>query len=237
VREPEIRERRPAVCGRYTLTTPVETLAEAFDVSGPLPELAPSYNVAPTREVATVLADEGEEGRRLEMLRWGLVPSWSKDPSRGIINARAETAHEKPSFRGAFRARRLLVPADGYYEWRKDEGGGGKTPFYFRMKDGSPFAFAGLWETWRPKGGGEELRTCALLTTRPNALAASVHDRMPVILPPDAYDLWLDPDLRDTEALRDLLRPYPEERMEAYPVSRRVNSPRNEGPALIERAA
>jgi putative SOS response-associated peptidase YedK len=228
--------RRPAVCGRYTLTTPVETLAEAFGVSGPLPELGPSYNVAPTREVAAVLADGRGDGRRLEKLRWGLVPSWSKDPSRGIINARAETAHEKPSFRRAFRERRLLVLADGYYEWRKDEGGG-KTPFYFRMQDGSPFAFAGLWEAWRPRGGGEELRTCALLTTRPNALGAAVHDRMPVILPPDAYDLWLDPDLRDPEPLRDLLRPYPEERMEAYPVSRRVNSPRSEGPSLVERAA
>jgi putative SOS response-associated peptidase YedK len=223
------------MCGRYTLTASAEDLARQFDLVGPLPELEPTYNVAPSRDVAAVVAGGGE--RRLETFRWGLVPAWSKDPSRGIINARSETAHEKPSFRAAFRQRRLLVPADGYYEWRKDGSGGGKTPFYFRMGDGSPFAFAGLWESWRPKGGGEELRTLALLTTAPNALGAEIHDRMPVILPPDAYDLWLNPDLRDPETLRDLLRPYPEELMEAYPVSRRVNSPRSEGPALVEPAA
>jgi putative SOS response-associated peptidase YedK len=221
------------MCGRYTLTTSVEALAEEFGLTGPLPEVSPSYNVAPTQEVAAVLVEDGE--RRLRMLRWGLVPSWAKDPEIGsrMINARSETAPEKPSFRKAFRERRCLIPADGFYEWQKTNNG--KQPFYIRMEDGSPFAFAGLWESWG--GDGEEIRSCAILTTDPNELLAPIHDRMPAILHPEDYGQWLDPDVREVDLLSSLLLSYPEDTMEAYPVSRRVNSPANDEPSCVEPAA
>jgi putative SOS response-associated peptidase YedK len=195
-------------------------------------EVPPSYNVAPTQQVAAVLEDEG--GRRLEMLRWGLVPSWAVDSDIGsrMINARSETAPEKPSFRRAFRGRRCLIPADGFYEWKREEGG--KQPYYFRMQDGRPFAFAGLWESW-DKGDGT-LRTCTILTTRANPVLEGIHDRMPVILPRDAYNAWLDPDA-DREELGELMIPYPHDDLEAYPVSRFVNSPRNNDERCVEPAA
>jgi putative SOS response-associated peptidase YedK len=219
------------MCGRYTLSTPAGRLAEEFQLDSTV-EIPPSYNVAPTQQVAAVLEDEG--GRRLEMLRWGLVPSWADDPDIGarMINARSETAPEKPSFRRAFRGRRCLIAADGFYEWKREDGG--KQPYYFRMQDGRPFAFAGLWESW-DKGGGE-LLTCAILTTRPNAVAEEIHDRMPVILPHDAYNAWLDPDA-DKEELGELMIPYPGDDLETYPVSRFVNSPRNNDERCIEPAA
>jgi putative SOS response-associated peptidase YedK len=219
------------MCGRYTLSTPAGRLAEEFQLDSTV-EIPPSYNVAPTQQVAAVLEDEG--GRRLEMLRWGLVPSWADDPEIGarMINARSETAPEKPSFRRAFRGRRCLIPADGFYEWKRENGG--KQPYYFHMQDGRPFAFAGLWESWE-KGDGT-LRTCAILTTRANSVLEGVHDRMPVILPHDAYDAWLDPDA-DREELGELMIPYPEDDLETYPVSRFVNSPRNNDERCIEPAA
>ena len=219
------------MCGRYTLSTPAGRLAEVFQLDSTV-EITPSYNVAPTQQVAAVLEDEG--GRRLEMLRWGLVPSWADDPEIGsrMINARSETAPEKPSFRRAFRGRRCLIPADGFYEWKRENGG--KQPYYFRMQDGRPFAFAGLWESWE-KGDGP-LRTCAILTTRANSVLEEIHDRMPVILPHDAYNAWLDPDA-DREELGELMIPYPEGDLETYPVSRFVNSPRNNDERCIEPAA
>jgi putative SOS response-associated peptidase YedK len=219
------------MCGRYTLSTPGGRLAEEFQLDSTV-EVPPSYNVAPTQQVAAVIEDE--EGRRLEMLRWGLVPSWADDPDIGarMINARSETAPEKPSFRRAFRGRRCLIAADGFYEWKREDGG--KQPYYFRMQDGRPFAFAGLWESW-DKGGGE-LLTCAILTTRPNSVAEEIHDRMPVILPHDAYNAWLDPDA-DKEELGELMIPYPGDDLETYPVSRFVNSPRNNDERCIEPAA
>jgi putative SOS response-associated peptidase YedK len=219
------------MCGRYTLTTPAGRLAEEFRLDGTV-EVPPSYNVAPTQQVAAVLEDEG--GRRLEMLRWGLVPSWADDPGIGarMINARSETAPEKPSFRRAFRGRRCLIAADGFYEWKRENGG--KQPYYFRMQDGRPFAFAGLWESW-DKGDGT-LRTCAILTTRANDVLSPVHDRMPVILPSDSYDAWLDPDA-DREELGELMVPYSGDDLETYPVSRFVNSPRNNDERCIEPAA
>ena len=219
------------MCGRYTLSTPAGRLAEEFQLDSTV-EIPPSYNVAPTQQVAAVLEDE--EGRRLEMLRWGLVPSWADDPDIGarMINARSETAPEKPSFRRAFRGRRCLIAADGFYEWKREDGG--KQPYYFRMQDGRPFAFAGLWESWE-KGDGE-LRTCAILTTRANSVLEEIHDRMPVILPSDAYDAWLDPDA-DREELGELMIPYPGDDLETYPVSRFVNSPRNNDERCIEPAA
>jgi putative SOS response-associated peptidase YedK len=206
-------------------------LVEEFQLDSTV-EIPPSYNVAPTQQVATVLEDEG--GRRLEMLRWGLVPSWADDPEIGarMINARSETAPEKPSFRMAFRGRRCLIPADGFYEWKRENGG--KQPYYFRMQDGRPFAFAGLWESWQKCDG--DLRTCAILTTRASSVLQGIHDRMPVILPCDAYDAWLDPDA-DREELGELMIPYPGADLETYPVSRFVNSPRNNDERCIEPAA
>jgi putative SOS response-associated peptidase YedK len=223
------------MCGRYTLSTPVGTLAEEFDIAEPLPELQPNYNVAPTQEVPAVLAGNGGGERRLEMLRWGLIPSWADDPGIGarMINARSETVAEKPSFRRAFKDRRCLIPADGFYEWQKTNDG--KQPYYLRMKSGRPFAFAGLWENW--KGDGGEIRSCTILTTNPNDLAREVHNRMPVILPPEVYEIWLDPDLGETDQLLSLLAPYPPGDMEAYPVSRRVNSPSNNEPSCVESVA
>jgi putative SOS response-associated peptidase YedK len=221
------------MCGRYTLKTPVDALAREFGISGPLPEIPASYNIAPTRQVAAVLFEGG--GRKLEMLRWGLIPSWAKDPEIGnrMINARSETAPEKPSYRKAFKERRCLIPADGFYEWQKMNGG--KQPYYFRMKGGGPFAFAGLWETW--DRDGEEIRSCTILTTAPNEIAAEVHDRMPVILSREDHDFWLDPEVDETGALRELLVPYPAEEMEAYPVSRHVNRPTNDDERCVEPAA
>jgi putative SOS response-associated peptidase YedK len=219
------------MCGRYTLSTPAGRLAEEFQLDSTA-EISPSYNVAPTQQVAAVVEDEG--GRRLEMFRWGLVPSWAEDPEIGsrMINARSETAPEKPSFRRSFRGRRCLIAADGFYEWKRENGG--KQPYYFRMQDGRPFAFAGLWESWE-KGDGT-LRTCAILTTRANSVLEGIHDRMPVILPHDAYNAWLDPDA-DREELGELMIPYPNDDLETYPVSRFVNSPRNNDERCIEPAA
>jgi putative SOS response-associated peptidase YedK len=221
------------MCGRYTLASPTERLAEEFGVDAASIELAPNYNVAPTQQVAAVL-DEGGQ-RRLEVLRWGLIPPWADDPGIGsrMINARSETAPGKPSFRRAFRERRCLIPADGFYEWQRTNGA--KQPYYIHMEDGRPFAFAGLWESWS-KGGEGEVRTCTILTTGANALVGEVHDRMPVILAHDAYDVWLDP-ASERDELTGLLAPYPEDEMEAYPVSRFVNSPSNNDPRCIEPAA
>ncbi|HEX6710095.1 MAG TPA: SOS response-associated peptidase [Rubrobacter sp.] len=218
------------MCGRYTLSTPAGRLAEEFQLDAKV-DFPPSYNVAPTQEVAAVLEEGGK--RRLEMLRWGLVPSWADDPEIGarMINARSETAPQKPSFRSAFRSKRCLIPADGFYEWKREPGG--KQPYYFHMHDGRPFAFAGLWERWE-KGG--TLLSCAILTTRANSVLEGIHDRMPVILPPGSYDAWLDPDA-DKEQLIDLMSPYPGDDLETYPVSRFVNSPRNNDERCIEPAA
>jgi putative SOS response-associated peptidase YedK len=221
------------MCGRYTLASPTERLAEEFGVDAASIELAPNYNVAPTQQVAAVV-DEGGQ-RRLEVLRWGLIPPWADDPGIGsrMINARSETAPGKPSFRRAFRERRCLIPADGFYEWQRTNGA--KQPYYIHMEEGRPFAFAGLWESWS-KGGEGEVRTCTILTTGANALVGEVHDRMPVILARDAYDVWLDP-ASERDELTGLLAPYPVDEMEAYPVSRFVNSPSNNDPRCIEPAA
>ena len=223
------------MCGRYTLSSSGETVAEAFDLSE-VPQLRPRFNIAPTQEVAAVRRMEGGADRRLDFLRWGLIPFWAKDPGIGnrMINARSETASEKPSFRNAIKKRRCLVVADGFYEWKK-MAEGPKQPFHIRMKGGRPFAFAGLWEHW--EGEGEVIDSCTLLTTRPNPLTAEVHDRMPVILPEKSYDLWLDPTMQDPEQLEPLLTPYPQDEMEAYPVSRFVNKPGNDDPRCIEPVA
>src|SRR5262245_13539832 len=200
---------RSCMCGRYSITTNVEALRRLFAFLE-LPNLTPSWNVAPTHSAPGVrLAGGGP--RPLAMLRWGLVPFWAKDLKVGasLINARADTTGTKPAFRSAFRERRCLVPADGFYEWKRVDGG--KQPYRITMADGDPFAFAGLWESWGSKT--EPVETFAIITTEPNALAATVHDRMPVILDPADFDRWL------AEPAAELLRPYPAVRMRAYPVS------------------
>jgi putative SOS response-associated peptidase YedK len=221
------------MCGRFTLTVDPSELQSTFpwlNLSG-AGQPPPRYNIAPTQSVATV-ANNGEH--RLEMFRWGLIPSWAKDPSIGnrMINARAETLAEKPSFRTALRKRRCLILADGFYEWRKEPGGKSKTPMYIQLKSGEPFAFAGLWEAWRSPDD-DTLLSCAIVTTTPNTLMAKIHDRMPVILKPDAYERWLDPAEQPPDKLSGLLKPYAASQMKAYPVSRLVNSPANDTPECI----
>jgi putative SOS response-associated peptidase YedK len=219
------------MCGRFTLTADISALQENFPWLGIPPGLEPRYNIAPTQPVAAV-PNDGKN--RLDFFTWGLIPSWAKDPSIGsrMINARAETLAEKPSFRSAFRRRRCLILADGFYEWRSD-GGKGKMPMYIRLEDGSPFAFAGLWELWNAPDGSQVLST-AIITTEPNPLMAKIHNRMPVILPEKAYPLWLQSGEADPKELSGLLLPYPAEEMVAYPVSKLVNNPANDLPACIE---
>jgi putative SOS response-associated peptidase YedK len=220
------------MCGRFSLSTPGEILAEAFGLQDP-PQLEPRHNIAPTQTVATIRSDEG--GRRsAHLCRWGLVPAWAKGTWRRgpLINARSETVERMPAFRDAFGARRCLVPADAFYEWKALPGSKRKQPFLIRMADGDPFALAGLWEPATETAGAVE--TCTILTTEPNTLVRGIHDRMPVILEPESYRLWLDPAARVSAPLRALLRPFPEERMLAYPVSTRVNNPRNDDPACAE---
>ncbi len=222
------------MCGRFTLETDREDLIEAFgDLLWP-ERLEPRYNIAPTQPVLAI-TNTGE--RAAGFLQWGLIPSWAKDPAIGnrMINARAETLAEKPSFRNALRRRRCLIPADGFYEWRPEPGNRLKTPMYIRLRSGRPFAFAGLWEIWQPPDGGE-LRSCTIITTEPNALLEPIHNRMPVILDPGGYERWLDPTEQPPEHLSGLLKPYPAEEMTAHAVTRRVNNPKVDDKACIESA-
>jgi putative SOS response-associated peptidase YedK len=191
---------------------------------GEIPSLKPRFNVAPSQPVAAVRTSSPGGARELAFLRWGLIPSWAKDPSIGsrMINARAETVHEKPAFRNAFRRKRCLVPANGFYEWQRQERR--KQPFYVRMRDERIFAFAGLWDRWEGEDGSVA-ETCAILTTAANAALVPVHDRMPVILEPGAYDRWLDLSSGDPASLAPLLVPFPPEEMVAFPVGLRVNDP------------
>ena len=202
------------------------------------PDFPPRYNIAPSQPVPIVIRDGGQ--RRFMLVRWGLVPSWAKEmPQSLLINARAETIAEKPSFRGAFRHRRALMPADGFYEWKAGGRENGKTgpkqPYFIRRRDGAPFAMAALWENWMD-AHGSELDTCAIVTTEANETLAPFHHRMPVILDEKDWTLWLDPAATEKE-LRALLRPAPDDLLEAIPVSTRINSPANDDPSLIERAA
>lgn len=222
------------MCGRYTLIR-LADLVHVFPWITTVPGFTPRYNVAPGTPIPVIANDRPE---RFDLFVWGLVPSWAKDPAIGnkLINARAETLAEKPSFRTALRRRRCVIPADGFYEWKANPAEGGKTPMYIRLKTGRPFGFAGLWDT-RHGPGGEEMRSCTIITTAPNDLVAPIHNRMPVILPPEGYETWLDPGEATPEDLQPLLAPYPADRMEAYPVSRRVNKPGVEGPELVHPAA
>lgn len=217
------------MCGRYTITTPVEALRELFGFEGPGVNLRPRWNVAPTQEAPVVRL--GSDGRReLAMFRWGLVPFWAKNPSIGsrMINARAETVADKPAFRQAFRARRCLVPADGFYEWAKGAGGR-KQPYLFRTGNGAPFALADLWERWQ-SGDAAPLHTFTIIVTAANRMMAQYHDRMPVVLAPENYAAWLDP---DTDA-RPLLAAPPADLFVATPVGTHVNNPHNDDPRCVE---
>ena len=221
------------MCGRYAQRTDPKRLAKEFKVAEVL-NASPRYNIAPTQEVLAV--HESPDGREMTLYKWGLVPSWAKDASMGakLINARSETVTEKPSFREAFKRRRCVIPADGFYEWQRT--GGRKQPFFFRMRDERPFGFAGLWERWEGEGG-QVINSCAILTTEANEVLRPVHDRMPVILHPDDYELWLDGDARKLDLVKEMLRPYPAEEMTGYPVGVSVNSPSSQGSKLIARAA
>lgn len=220
------------MCGRFTLTDPDADLAVQFNLPQ-IPDMQPRYNIAPTQPVAAVRVAGKSQAREMVMLHWGLIPFWAKDPKIGarMINARSETAAKKPAFRAAFRRRRCLVVADGFYEWQKQNGT--KQPFFIHLKDRRYFAFAGLWEHW--EGPDDSIiQSCTLLTCDPNDYLKAVHNRMPVILDPADYALWLDPEVEDRDLLQPLLRPYPAQRMDAYPVSRYVNSPDNDSPKCIE---
>jgi len=219
------------VCGRFTLRAPPEAVAEHFGLAEP-PELSARYNIAPGQPVAAIRAGGGGETRLCELRTWGLVPGWAEAPSIGhrMINARAETVAEKPAFRNAFRKRRCLIPADGFYEWAP--GPTPKQPYHIAREDGALFGFAGLWEAWRSEDG-REVQSCTIVTTRANATLRRVHDRMPVILDAADYAAWLDPGQRDAERLRELLAPCPEEWLVLQTVGLRVNNPRNDDPECV----
>jgi putative SOS response-associated peptidase YedK len=224
------------VCGRTSLTASPEELAEAFALDE-LPAVAPRYNIAPTQPMPAVRVHAATGGRRLGMLRFGLVPHWAADPGVGarLINARSETARTRAAFRDPFRERRCLVPATGFFEWRRVDRA--RQPYLVRRRDGKPMGLAGVWDRWRPPAGADgagAIESCAILTTPANELVARLHDRMPLVLDPADYGLWLDPAMTDTARLLPLLRPYPAEEMVAVPVSPRVNSPHNDDPSLIE---
>lgn len=220
------------MCGRFTLNQTAEALYQTFHVEK-VPDLEPQYNIAPTQMVVTVLYNQESNQREFQKLRWGLIPSWAKDSGMGakLINARAETVAEKPAFRSAFKHRRCLVVADGFYEWQHQEGK--KQPYYFRFQEEKAFGFAGLWEQWLTPSG-DHIASCTILTTRCNELLQPIHDRMPVILQPQDYDVWLDPQVQTPEVLQQLLQPYPSEAMTAYPVSTVVNSSKHNSPDCIK---
>jgi putative SOS response-associated peptidase YedK len=219
------------MCGRFTLTIDPAHLQEAFPWAVIPNDLNPRFNIAPSQPVA-IIPNNGEN--RVTMYKWGLIPSWSKDPSIGerMINARSESLAEKPSFRNAYRRRRCLILADGFYEWKTNTGNKSKQPIYIRLNNNSPFAFAGLWEQWSAPDGSE-IRSCTIITTRPNSLLESIHNRMPVILHPESYKLWITHEDRPATELNELLVPYPSNEMLAYPVSKKVNSPLNDSADLI----
>ena len=216
------------MCGRYTLKHDIQAIAQEFHVAPSL-QTAPRYNIAPTQEVVSVLQNGDAH---LELLRWGLIPSWAKEESIGskMINARAESLTERRAFRDSLQTRRCVILANGYYEWKVV--GKSKAPFYFRLNDGRAFGLAGLWDAWKD-ADGQVIRTCTIITTEPNELMASIHTRMPAILSRDAREIWLDTAIRDEHALLPLLAPYPTDQMSVRPVSRLVNDPRREGAELI----
>src|ERR1019366_3457593 len=211
------------MCGRYRLSRRKKVVEEYFDCGSDEPDWAPRFNIAPTQPIPVIRQHPKEPIRELSLVRRGLTPSRAQDSSVAakMINAKAETASPKPAFRDALKSRRCLIPADGFYEWART--GKGKQPCCFEVNDGQLFAFAGLWDGWKDSSG-QWVKPCSILTTTPNAVTSPVHDRMPVILDPDSYDLWLDPGMRDAAAASELLKPYDARLMRCYPVSTRINS-------------
>jgi putative SOS response-associated peptidase YedK len=219
------------MCGRFTLTVDPADLQEAFrDYTFPS-KFAPRFNIAPTQPV---LGIPNDGLNKADFFTWGLIPSWSKEASIGyrLINARGETLGEKPSFRGVYKYKRCLILADGFYEWKSQPGSKTKVPQFIHLKTGKPFAFAGLWDEWRSPDGSE-IRSCTIVTTAPNTLMAAIHDRMPVILDPADYAEWIDKAVREPESINHLIKAFPAELMQAYPISTLVNSPANDRPELI----
>jgi putative SOS response-associated peptidase YedK len=222
------------MCGRFTNKAKPEQIKKEFKVGAKNPDIyQPRFNIAPSQMIDVVFEPETE--RILSQLKWGLVPSWAKDSEIGnrMINARAETLTEKPSFREAFKSRRCIIPASGFYEWQKTNRGA-KQPFYFYLKEKEVFGFAGLWEAWIDKQTGEELETCTIITTEANEVLKPVHERMPVILKPESYDEWLDAKGKNTDKLQKLLVPYPADEMSSHAVSRSVNIPASNSEELIQ---
>ncbi len=217
------------MCGRFAIVSPVHELIEAFGLALAPDDLPPKYNAAPSQRLPVI---PNRSPRALELFRWGLVPFWAKEAKIGnrMINARSETLADKPSFKNALKRRRCLVPADGFYEWKKTADG--KQPHFIKLRSGAPMALAGLWERWDK--GDEPLFSFTIVTTTPNPLMAKLHHRMPVILPERAWARWLDPDPVTPGALAGMFEPYPADEMEAFAVSTRVNSPANDGPQLIQ---
>lgn len=215
------------VCGRYRLSRRKQIIEEHFDSVSGEEDWNPRYNIAPTQPVPIIRQNPREPVRTISLVRWGLIPSWAKDMSGAarMINARSETAAKTPAFRDAMKSRRCLVPADGFYEWQRI--GKAKQPYCFEIVDGTLFAFAGLWDRWKDPSGNW-VKSCSILTTTPNSVTSEVHDRMPVILNPDGYDLWLDPCMTSTDAASDLLKPYDARLMRCYPVNPRVNNVAND---------
>ena len=222
------------MCGRYRLSRRKQVVEEYFDTAPLEHDWNPRYNIAPTQSVPIIRQDPKEPVREMSFVRWGLIPSWAKDSSVAakMINARSETASMKPAFRDALKSRRCLIPADAFYEWKRI--GKSKQPYCFEVNEGELFAFAGLWERWRD-ARGKVLETCSILTTKPNRVAAVVHDRMPVILEPESYEIWLDPGMGDVGTVWDMLKPYDARRMRCFPVSSRINSVVNDDAACSER--
>ncbi len=232
------------MCGRFTLTTPTDEISEYFRILEGGAGFArhrhrPRYNIAPTQEVACVRRrvspeEQGAATRELVEMRWGLIPSWAKEKKIGArtINARSETAADKPMFRSSFTKRRCLIPIDGFYEWERKQSG--KLPHYIRSADGEPLPVAGLWSIWNDPETDERLLTCTILTGSPNMLLEKIHDRMPIIMPPDRWDAWLDPTLTDKETVKNLMSVYPAERMDEYAVSTLVNKVQNNSIDLIK---
>jgi putative SOS response-associated peptidase YedK len=223
------------MCGRYRQARDPREVAEFFDTVNPFPDTPPRWNIAPTQDALVVRRHPETGARHLDPLRWGLVPHWAKDPSGGtqMINARPEAVAERTAFRVAFARRRCLVPADGFYEWTKAPGGG-KQAWHLRPRHGGVLAFAGLWESWRPRGEGDRVVSATIVTTEANATVAPVHDRMPVCLPPETWDEWLDPGNDDTDTLGKLLVPAPASLITMHPVGTDVGNVRNRGPHLTE---
>jgi putative SOS response-associated peptidase YedK len=215
------------MCGRYRLSRRKQIVEEHFSSVSGEQDWKPRYNIAPTQPIPIVRQNPKKPVREMSLLRWGLIPSWAKESSGAakMINARSETAGTKPAFRDALKSRRCLIPADGFYEWQKT--GNAKQPYCFEVADGELFAFAGIWDRWNDPDSNI-VETCSILTTSPNAVTSAVHDRMPVILDPDSYDLWLDPGMKDVSTATELLKPYDAQLMRCYPIGTRINRVAND---------